>query len=124
MTREELIRLIEKVESVDSNDDTSVQLAWDELARGIVDGYEVARDYLLTQASFAEIEAVGEVFTDVLAQATSAETKQQFVQLFSQAVQRAALLNPDDVQWLKDSLSFSMKENGLSSSSTSRSGSC
>lgn len=120
MTREELIRLIEKVESVDSNDDTSVQLAWDELARGIVDGYEVARDYLLTQASFAEIEAVGEVFTDVLAQATSAETKQQFVQLFSQAVQRAALLNPDDVQWLKDSLSFSMKENGLSSSSTSR----
>lgn len=124
MKKDELQHLIYQVMTVDSNDDTSVQLAWDELARGIVDGYEVARDYLLTQASFAEIEAVGEVFTDVLAQATSAETKQQFVQLFSQALQRAALLNPDDVQWLKDSLSFSMKENELSSSSTSRSGSC
>ncbi len=116
MKKDGLQHLIYQVMTVDSNDDTSVQLAWDELARGIVDGYEVARDYLLTQASFAEIEAVGEVFTDVLAQATRAETKQQFAQLFSQALQRAALLNPDDVQWLKDSLSFSMKENGLSSS--------
>ncbi|MDO5694323.1 MAG: hypothetical protein Q4G38_01345 [Aeriscardovia aeriphila] len=114
MKKDELQHLIYQVMTVDSNDDTSVQLAWDALARGIVDGYEVARDYLLTQASFAEIEAVGEVFTDVLAQATSTETKQQFVQLFSQAVERAEHLDPNEVQWLKDSLSFSMKENGLS----------
>lgn len=114
MKKDELQHLIHKVMTGDSNDDTSVQLAWDALAQGIVDDYEVARDYLLTQASFAEIEAVGEVFTDVLAQASSAESKRQFVQLFSQTVQRATLLNPDDVQWLKDSLSFSVKENGLS----------
>ena len=113
MKKDELQHLIHKVMTVDSNDGTSVQRAWDALAQGIVDDYEVARDYLLTQASFAEIEAVGEVFTDVLAQAPSAERKRQFVQLFSQAAQRAALLNPDDVQWLKDSLSFSLKENGL-----------